>query len=95
MLNTISGILPVSAGRILFDGGDVTALPAGKRGVGLVFQELCTVPTYDGALEHLLSYGDAGIFRKESERARQLADMVHITFIHRKPAQLSGASSSA
>ena len=44
VLNMISGILPVSAGRILFDGRDVTALPPEKRGVGLVFQNYALYP---------------------------------------------------
>ena len=38
ILNMLSGILPATEGRILFDDRDVTGLPPEKRNVGLVFQ---------------------------------------------------------
>ncbi|MEL6477866.1 MAG: ABC transporter ATP-binding protein [Pseudomonadota bacterium] len=38
LLNIISGLLAPSAGRILFDGQDVTALPPDRRAIAQVFQ---------------------------------------------------------
>ena len=37
MLNMLSGILPVTEGKIYFDDDDVTDVSPDKRGVGLVF----------------------------------------------------------
>ena len=44
ILNMLSGILPVTEGKILFDGKDVTDLPPEKRNVGLVFQNYALYP---------------------------------------------------
>jgi len=38
VLNILSGILPVTSGRVFFDDKDVTDLPPERRNVGLVFQ---------------------------------------------------------
>ena len=40
----IAGIHSLSGGRILFDGIDVSTLPADKRGVGMVFQNYALYP---------------------------------------------------
>ena len=88
----ISGILPVSAGRVLFDEKDVTPLPPEKRGVGLVFQNYALYPHMTALQNICFPMEIRHIPKKERlERARQLADMVHITpYLNRKPAQLSG-----
>ncbi len=44
MLNMLSGILPVTEGKIYFDNDDVTDMPPQKRGVGLVFQNYALYP---------------------------------------------------
>jgi branched-chain amino acid transport system ATP-binding protein len=49
LLNEISGILPVDSGRILFDGDDITALPAHRRtraGIARTFQITSIVPSF-------------------------------------------------
>ena len=46
-LRMIAGFDPVSAGRIVLDGRDVTALPAQKRGAGMVFQSYALFPHLD------------------------------------------------
>jgi glycerol transport system ATP-binding protein len=38
LLNIISGLIRPTQGQVLFDGRDVTALPADKRGIAQVFQ---------------------------------------------------------
>jgi ABC-type sugar transport system ATPase subunit len=43
-LNMIAGILPVSSGKILFGGQDVTDFPMEKRNVGYVFQDYLLYP---------------------------------------------------
>ena len=52
ILNMLSGILPVTEGRIYFDDEDVTDLPPQKRGIGLVFQNYALYP-HMTALEHI------------------------------------------
>lgn len=92
VLNMISGILPVSHGRILFDGRDVTPLPPEKRGVGLVFQNYALYP-HMTALQNICFPMEIRHMPKQARlaRAHELAELVHITpYLSRKPAQLSG-----
>ncbi len=44
LLKTIAGIHPVSSGRILLGGEDITALPPHKRGTVIVFQDMRLFP---------------------------------------------------
>ena len=44
MLNMLSGILPVSSGKIYFDEDDVTDMQPQDRGIGLVFQNYALYP---------------------------------------------------
>ncbi len=48
-LRAIAGLQPLDAGRIVLDGVDVTALPAWRRGIGLVFQDAALFPHRDVA----------------------------------------------
>ncbi len=50
VLRMIAGLLAPDSGRVVLDGVDITALPPGKRRVGMVFQ--------DSALFSHLSVGD-------------------------------------
>ncbi|NMB01638.1 MAG: ABC transporter ATP-binding protein, partial [Firmicutes bacterium] len=43
-LNMLSGITPVSSGKVFFDDQDVTNLPPESRGIGLVFQNYSLYP---------------------------------------------------
>lgn len=92
VLNVLSGILPVSSGRVLFDQKDVTALPPEKRNVGLVFQNYALYP-------HMTVLGNIcfpleikRMPRKERlKKAMELAELVHVSdLLHRKPSELSG-----
>lgn len=56
MLNLLYGRMPVTMGRILFDGEDITDLPADarvRRGLGMVFQHTTVFPDI-GVRENLL-----------------------------------------
>ncbi len=92
ILNMLAGIVPVSAGRILFDGEDVTALPPEQRGIGLVFQNYALYP-------HMTVLGNIcfpleiqGLpYQERIRRAAQMAELVHIEkLLDRKPRELSG-----
>src|SRR5947209_8245417 len=43
-LRIVAGLLAPSAGRVLFDGRDVTELSAARRNIGMVFQSLALFP---------------------------------------------------
>ncbi len=47
VLRLIAGFETADNGQITIDGKDVTDIPAEQRLVNTVFQELCTVSTYD------------------------------------------------
>lgn len=44
LLNVILGITPISAGKILYDGTDLTNVPMQKRGFNIVFQDYALFP---------------------------------------------------
>lgn len=92
MLNMLSGILPVSEGKIYFDDVDVTNLPPEKREVGLVFQNYALYP-HMTVLENIcFPLKIKKVKKKERiEKAIKYAKMVHIDdYLDRKPKELSG-----
>ena len=92
MLNMLSGILPVSEGKIYFDDVDVTDLPPEKREVGLVFQNYALYP-HMTVLENIcFPLKIKKVKKKERiEKAIKSAKMVHIDdYLVRKPKELSG-----
>ena len=92
MLNMLSGILPVSEGKIYFDDQDVTMLSPDKREVGLVFQNYALYP-HMTVLENIcFPLKIKRIPKKERiERAKEYARMVHIDdYLDRLPKELSG-----
>ena len=92
ILNMLSGILPVTSGKVFFDERDVTDLPPEKRGVGLVFQNYALYPHMSVLANICFPMEIKRIPKKERiERAMELAELVHITpLLKRKPAELSG-----
>ena len=92
MLNMLSGILPVSEGKIYFDDVDVTDLHPEKREVGLVFQNYALYP-HMTVLENIcFPLKIKKVKKKERiEKAIKYAKMVHIDdYLDRKPKELSG-----
>jgi multiple sugar transport system ATP-binding protein len=91
-LRLIAGLETVDAGRILFDGQPVTALPPGDRDAAMVFQSHALFP-------HLTAFENLGfglklrrVARDEiNSRVRELAGLLGVAHcLERKPAQLSG-----
>ncbi len=92
MLNMISGILPVTEGKIFFDEEDVTDLSPEKRGIGLVFQNYALYP-HMTVLENIaFPLEIKKVKRAEREaKAKEMAKLVHVDMLlDRKPKQLSG-----
>ncbi len=92
MLNMLSGILPVTSGKIYFDDDDVTDLPPQDRGVGICFQNYALYP-HMTVLENIaFPLEIKKINKKErNEQAKKMAELVHIeNYLDRKPRELSG-----
>ena len=92
ILNMLSGILPVSGGRIFFEDRDVTDLSPEKRNVGLVFQNYALYPHMTVRENICFPLEIKRMPKKQRlERARELAELVRISeLLERKPGQLSG-----
>lgn len=92
VLNMLAGILKPTAGRIFFDGEDVTALPPERRGIGLVFQNYALYPHMTVLQNISFPLEIQKVPREErQQRARDMAKMVHVdTLLHRRPKELSG-----
>ena len=92
MLNMLSGILPVTKGKIFFDDDDVTDLPPQKRGIGLVFQNYALYP-HMTVLENIAFPLEIQNVKKAERvaRAKEMAKLVQIEdYLDRRPSQLSG-----
>ena len=62
VLRAIAGFVPLSRGRVIVDGEDISAIPARERGIGYVFHE--------GALWPHLSVRDHVAFGLEQQGMR-------------------------
>ena len=92
MLNMLSGILPVSSGKIYFDEDDVTDMQPQDRGIGLVFQNYALYP-HMTVLENIAFPLEIKKVKKAEriEKAKEMAKLVQIDeFLDRRPNQLSG-----
>ena len=92
VLNMLAGIVPVTSGKILFDGEDVTSLPPEQRGIGLVFQNYALYPhmTVLGNITFPLEIQKVDPAERV-KRAEEMADLVHMReLLGRKPKELSG-----
>jgi ABC-type sugar transport system ATPase subunit len=92
LLEAVCGLRAISAGRVLLDGLDVTALRPGDRGVGYLPQDgalfrAMTVHANVGYALRVRGWGRTAI----DQRVRDLARMVGIAdLLDRRPATLSG-----
>ena len=92
ILNMLSGIIPVTEGKIFFDDEDVTKLPPEDRGVGLVFQNYALYP-HMTVLENICFPLEIKRVPKAERiaRATEMAKLVHVDMLlNRKPKELSG-----
>ena len=69
ILSMIAGLLSPDSGTIMLNGTDITALPAAKRHIGMVFQDYALFPHL--TVEDNIGYGlvSAGMTKKESRAA--------------------------
>lgn len=95
-LMMLAGFETATHGEILLDGRPINQVPPHKRGIGMVFQNYALFPhmTVGENLSFPLEVRGLGKAERES-RVKSALDMVQMgSFISRRPAQLSGGSSS-
>lgn len=90
LLRAIAGLEPLVAGRVAWDGEDLTGMPTHRRGFGMMFQDAQLFPTMD--VGRNVAYGLHG--RPAAERAsrtRTLLELVGLPgYERRKVTELSG-----
>ena len=91
-LRMLAGLESVSEGQILFDGKDVTNVPASERGIGMVFQNYALWPHM--TVYQNIEYGLKLRKLPKEEIASRINEVLDFTqlsnFSHRLPGQLSG-----
>ncbi|WP_338662191.1 ABC transporter ATP-binding protein [Pararoseomonas sp. SCSIO 73927] len=92
ILMMVAGFVEPSAGRILLDGRDITALPPERREFGMVFQGYALFPHMTVAENVAFPLRVRGLGRAERDaKVRAALDLVQLVrFAERKPSQLSG-----
>ncbi|MBZ5486309.1 ABC transporter ATP-binding protein [Halomonas aquamarina] len=92
LMNAIAGLEPVTSGRILIDGEDVTHRTPAERDIAMVFQSYALYPSM--TVRQNISFGleMRKVPKAEREQAvERVADLLQIShLLKRKPAQLSG-----
>jgi len=92
-LNLIAGLAEPESGSVIIDGEDVTSLPAYRRNISVVFQELALFPHLD--VGGNIAYGlfIRGVTRKERRRIiEETLEIVHLPsgYVTRRIDTLSG-----
>ena len=91
-LRLVAGLDPLSGGRVLLDGHDISKLDPGQRRVGMVFQSYALYPHLSVADNLTLGLRVRGI--PTSEREERLAQILALLQLEelrlRRPARLSG-----
>ena len=92
ILRILIGLLPPTSGQIIKDGEDITARPASKRNMGIVFQNYALFQNMSvlGNIEYALKFNKE--FKPRSrETAINIIEQVGLTeHINKKPYKLSG-----
>lgn len=92
LLDVIAGFMAPTAGRVLRDGRDITALPPAQRGCAILFQDNNLLPHFTVAQNiGLGARPDLRLGPADRERVAQAIERVGLGGLDaRKPAQLSG-----
>jgi ABC-type Fe3+/spermidine/putrescine transport system ATPase subunit len=82
LLRVIAGFETPDAGRVIFQGRDVTNVPAHERGIGFVFQNFALFPhlTVMKNVAFGLTHGKSGLSAADIDRrCREMIDMVGLS----------------
>lgn len=96
LLSMIAGLWSPDSGRVLWDGKDITTIPAGKRPVSVLFQDQNLFPHLTAAQNVGLGLRpDLRLSTAQHEQVRQVMEQVGLPdMLTRKPANLSGGQQS-
>ncbi len=99
LLRLISGLMPLDSGEVVYDGVNVSNVPPGDRGIGMVFQNYALYPHFTSK-RNILSYF---LFHKKSripeldaealEKFQKTSELLGVDIeylLDRNPTQLSG-----
>lgn len=91
-LRLIAGLDAVSAGRVVLAGRDVTALPASKRNLSMVFQSYALFPHLNVAENVTFGLSVRGVPKAgQAARLKHVAELLGLAaLLDRRPSQLSG-----
>ena len=91
-LNSLAGLLPLTAGEIVLDGRRIDTLPPEKRGFGMVFQNYALFPHLTVRANIAFGLKMRGVGKGETvRRVDAVLALVHLTEqAHKHPGQLSG-----
>ena len=91
-LNVIAGFAAPDGGRVVIDGADVTAEPAWRRGLGVVFQSYALFPHMSVADNVAFGLRERGLGKAEiAERVREALALVRLpSAAGQRPHELSG-----
>lgn len=99
LLRLISGLMPVDAGHILYDGVDVANVPPGDRGIGMVFQNYALYP-HMTSKQNILSYfffkfkmTKPEVERRAEEKFQMTSELLGVDIeylLDKNPTHLSG-----
>jgi len=92
LLRLIAGLEPITSGKLVLDGKDISHVPSGKRGLAMVFQSYALYPhmsVFDNMSFALkLANVDKGTIR---EKVSQAAKSLNLSqYLERTPKELSG-----
>ena len=92
LLRMLAGFTEPDAGRILFGGKDITAVPANERNTGMVFQNYALWPHMTVAENVAFGLEVRGLSRSAiSDKVGRALELVRMgEYARRKPAELSG-----
>ncbi|MCV2348685.1 ABC transporter ATP-binding protein [Paucibacter sp. Y2R2-4] len=92
LLHSIAGLNPISGGRILIGGQDMSTAPPSERGLGMVFQSYALYPHMSVRDNLGFPLRMAGLPKDEKDRriAKAAAMLQLEPLLERRPAQLSG-----
>ena len=91
-LNSLAGLLPLTAGEIVLDGRRIDTLPPERRGFGMVFQNYALFPHLTVRANVAFGLKMRGVGKSETvRRVDAVLALVHLTEqAHKHPGQLSG-----
>ena len=92
LLRLISGLEPVSGGRVMIDGRDVTGVPPARRGLAMVFQSYALYPHMTVAENIGFGLRTKGVPKAERRVAvERAAEVLQLgPYLDRRPKALSG-----